>query len=593
MKSDISQLLQQAITQLQSDEALPADLNVIIQLENTRDPSHGDLACNVAMMLAKPAKSKPRDIAEKIVAALPESELVEKVEIAGPGFINFYLNASATASVVKKILEVGDAFGSCDIGLDKNNKAKKIQIEFVSANPTGPLHVGHGRGAAYGATLSNLLKTAGYQVHNEYYVNDAGRQMDILCASVWLRYLELCGEEFNFPANGYKGDYVWDVAATLHRENGDKFKHSWPIAEKLPKDEPDGGDKEEYIDAIIEHAKTLLSDDYRFVFDLGLNYILADIKDDLQHFGVEFDEWFSERSLMASTDNGDSVQTALDLLQKNDHVYEKGGALWFRSTNFGDEKDRVVVRDNGQTTYFASDIAYHLNKFNRGFETVIDIWGADHHGYVPRVKAGINAMGQDEERLKVLLVQFAVLYRDGEKVPMSTRSGQFVTLRELRKEVGSDAARFFYVMRKCEQHLDFDLNLAKSQSNDNPVYYIQYAHARVCSVFRQLDEKNMAYDQAVGLDNISMLTESHELSLITKLSRYNEMIQSAAKNYEPHQIAYYLRELANEFHSYYNAHQFIVDDEKIRQARFALISATRQVIANGLNILGVTAPEKM
>ena len=589
MKAELSQLLQQAVKHLQSQGTLPEDLNLIIRLENTRDPSHGDLACNLAMMLAKPAKAKPRDIAEALVAALPASDLVDKVEIAGPGFINFYLNASATSSIVKQILEAGDSYGQSDLG-----QKKKIQIEFVSANPTGPLHVGHGRGAAYGATLSNLLSTVGYNVHREYYVNDAGRQMDILCASVWLRYLELCGEELEFPANGYKGDYVWDIAATLHRENADKFKHSWPIAEHLPKDEPEGGDKEEYIDAIIEHAKTLLKDNYRFVFDLGLNYLLADIKDDLQHFGVEFDEWFSERSLMAATNkNGDSVQKAIELLQKNDHVYEKDGALWFRSTNFGDEKDRVVVRDNGQTTYFASDIAYHLNKFERGFDTVIDIWGADHHGYVPRVNAGITAMGQDANKLKVLLVQFAVLYRDGEKLPMSTRSGQFVTLRELRKEVGSDAARFFYVMRKCEQHLDFDLNLATSQSNDNPVYYIQYAHARVCSVFRQLDEKKLQYDQVLGLENVALLTEPQEQALITKLSRYAEMIQSAANQYEPHQIAYYLRELANDFHSYYNAHQFIVDDEKIRQARFALISATRHVIANGLKILGVTAPQSM
>lgn len=592
MKSEIKQLLQQAVKHLQSQGTLPDDLNINIQLENTRDPSHGDFACNLAMMLAKPAKSKPRDVAVVIVAALPESDLVEKVEIAGPGFINFYINASATSLIVKQILDAGDSFGQAALGVNEQGEREKIQIEFVSANPTGPLHVGHGRGAAYGATLANLLSTVGYHVHREYYVNDAGRQMDILCASVWLRYLNLCGEEFEFPANGYKGDYVWDIAATLHRENADKFKHSWPIAEQLPKDEPEGGDKEEYIDAIIEHAKTLLKDDYRFVFDLGLNYLIADIKDDLQHFGVEFDEWFSERSLMDSQ-SGDTVQKAIELLQKNDHVYEKGGALWFRSTNFGDEKDRVVVRDNGQTTYFASDIAYHLNKFERGFDTVIDIWGADHHGYVPRVKAGINAMGQNEERLKVLLVQFAVLYRDGKKLPMSTRSGQFVTLRELRKEVGSDAARFFYVMRKCEQHLDFDLSLAKSQSNDNPVYYIQYAHARVCSVFRQLDEKKLQYDQVLGLENVSLLTEPQEQALLTKLGRYAEMIQSAATQYEPHQIAYYLRELANDFHSYYNAHHFIVDDEKIRQARFALISATRHVIANGLKILGVSAPESM
>ncbi len=584
MKSKISQLLQQAIKTLQTQGTLPEDLAINIRLENTRDPAHGDLASNVAMVLAKPAKAKPRDIAQAIVAALPTSDLVTKVEIAGPGFINFYLNASASASIIEQILQAGDKYGQC-----KLEKAHKVQIEFVSANPTGPLHVGHGRGAAYGATLANLLSTVGYQVQREYYVNDAGRQMDILCASVWLRYLELCGEEFTFPANGYKGDYVWDIAATLHRENAEKFKHPWPIAKNLPKDEAEGGDKEEYIDAIIEHAKILLGDNYKTVFDLGLNYLVADIRDDLQHFGVEFDEWFSERSLMDS----DAVQTALTLLEQNDYIYEKAGAKWFRSTHFGDEKDRVVVRDNGQTTYFASDIAYHLNKLQRGFDTLIDIWGADHHGYVARVKAGIKAMGQNEEKLKVLLVQFAVLYRHGEKVPMSTRSGQFVTLRELRKEVGSDAARFFYVMRKCEQHLDFDLDLAKSQSNDNPVYYIQYAHARVCSVFRQLEEKNLQYDQTLGLENIALLNEKHEQSLITKLSRYSETLQTAAKNHEPHQIAYYLRELANEFHSYYNAHQFIVDDDKMRQARFALISATRQVIANGLKILGVSAPQSM
>ncbi|MBN4080611.1 arginine--tRNA ligase [Beggiatoa alba] len=588
MKSEISQLLKQAVAQLQSQGSLPADLNISIRLENTRDPAHGDLACNLAMMLAKPARAKPRDIAEAIVAALPASDSVDKVEIAGPGFINFYLHVSATHSIVQQILDSDESYGQCNIG-----EGKKVQIEFVSANPTGPLHVGHGRGAAYGATLSNLLSTLGYQVHREYYVNDAGRQMDILCASVWLRYLELCGEEIVFPANGYKGDYVWDIAASLHRENADKFRHAWPLTAPLPKDEPEGGDKEEYIDAIIEQAKTLLGDNYRFVFDTGLNYLLADIRDDLQHFGVEFDEWFSERSLIDTSKHSNTVQKAIEVLKQSDHVYEKNGALWFRSSDFGDEKDRVVVRDNGQPTYFASDIAYHLNKYERGYDLLIDIWGADHHGYVTRVNAGIQAMGQNPENLKVLLVQFAVLYRDGEKVPMSTRSGQFVTLRELRKEVGRDAARFFYVMRKCEQHLDFDLNLAKSQSNDNPVYYIQYAHARICSVFRQLEEKNLSYNEAMGLENIALLKQPQEQSLMTKLGRYTDMLQSAAQKYEPHQIAYYLRELANEFHTYYNAHQFLVEDEKIRQARLALINASRHVIANGLKILGVSAPQNM
>ena len=586
MKSRLIELVATAITHLQQDGRLPAELDTAIQIERTRDSSHGDFACNIAMLLAKPARAKPRDLAEQIVAALPPSHEVERVEIAGPGFINFYLKADAVTAVIPAILEAGEAFGRLTIGNDK-----KVQVEFVSANPTGPLHVGHGRGAAYGAAVADLLAAAGFEVHREYYVNDAGRQMDILAASVWLRYLELCGEELPFPTNGYKGDYVWDIAAKLHRENGEKFRHAWSVIHSsLPPDEPDGGDKETYIDAVIVQARNYLGEeDYRFVFDTGLHYILDDIRDDLMQFGVVYEEWFSERSL---THSG-AVTRAIERLRESGHTYVQDGALWFRSSNFGDEKDRVLVRDNGQSTYFASDIAYHMDKLERGFERVIDVWGADHHGYVPRVKAALTALGDNADKLDVLLVQFAILYRGGEKAQMSTRSGEFVTLRQLRKEVGSDAARFFYVMRKCEQHLDFDLDLAKSQSNDNPMYYIQYAHARVCSVFRQLQDKGLDYEQARGLASLSRLNEAHEQALITRLSRYPEIIEAAALNHEPHQLAHYLRDLANDFHTYYNAHQFLVEDAKLRYARLALISAARQVIANGLALLGVSAPEAM
>ncbi|MDV3237651.1 MAG: arginine--tRNA ligase [Gammaproteobacteria bacterium] len=586
MKQHLEQLLTDAVHGLQAGGGLPADLDIGIQLERTRDRAHGDFASNVALTLAKAAKARPRDIAEKIVHALPASPLVDRVEIAGPGFINFHLSPAAYHTVIGDVLEQGARFGRSDLGAGRS-----IQVEFVSANPTGPLHVGHGRGAAYGAAVADLLEAVGYRVHREYYVNDAGRQMDILAASVYLRYLELCGEELAFPSNGYKGDYVWDIAATLHRTHGDALRHpATGMFDGIPADAPAGGDKEEHIDALIARARTLLGPErYREVFDLGLNTILDDIRRDLSEFGVEYAEWFSERSL---TENG-TVARTIERLKNSGHVYEKDGALWFRSTDYGDEKDRVVVRDNGQTTYFASDIAYHMNKMERGYSRVIDVWGADHHGYVPRVKAALAAIGDDPARLDVLLVQFAILYRGGEKAQMSTRSGEFVTLRELRQEVGRDACRFFYVMRKCEQHLDFDLDLAKSQSADNPVYYIQYAHARVMSVARQLTEKGLRWDPTEGAAHLQRLTESHEMDLMVSLSRYPEVVENAAVNHEPHQLAHYLRELANDFHTYYNAHQFLVEDGALRNARLNLIQATRQVLANGLGLLGVSAPDSM
>ncbi|MCW8829812.1 MAG: arginine--tRNA ligase [Gammaproteobacteria bacterium] len=588
MKHHLQELVQSALHDLTSSGVLECALPESITIERTRDKSHGDFACNIAMVLAKPARSKPRELAEKIVAHLPESEHVAKVAIAGPGFINLTMAESAYHAVVREVHESGEAYGRSTIGA-----GKRVQVEFVSANPTGPLHVGHGRGAAYGATVADLLAAAGFEVHREYYVNDAGRQMDILGTSVWLRYLELAGETLTFPANGYKGDYVWDIAATLHREHGDAFRHpAADVYHGIPADEPAGGDKEAHIDALIMRAKQLLgTEDYRKVFDRGLDTILGDIRQDLEEFGVVYEQWYSERELVESG----KVDAAIEQLKKSDHIYEEKGALWFRSTDFGDEKDRVVVRDNGVKTYFASDIGYHWHKLDRGFDRVIDVWGADHHGYVPRVKAALTAMGdkEDADKLDVLLVQFAILYRGGERLQMSTRSGSFVTLRELREEVGNDAARFFYVMRKCEQHMDFDLDLAKSQSNDNPLFYIQYAHARVCSVLRQMEEKGLSHDNGAGLKNIALLNETHEQELMRTLSRYPEIVEGAALSHEPHQLAHYLRELANDFHTYYNAHQFLVDESGVRDARLTLITATRQVIANGLGLLGVSAPESM
>ncbi len=586
MKHHLEQLITGAIEQLQANGDLDKEISPKLLVERTKDRKHGDFACNIALMLAKIAKCKPRDLAEKIVAALPSSDQVSKVEIAGPGFINFFLTEDAYHQVVKTVLEQKELFGKSNIG-----EGKPVQVEFVSANPTGPLHVGHGRGAAYGATVANLLQAVGYNVHREYYVNDAGRQMDILAASVWLRYLEKCGEEFTFPSNGYKGDYVLDIADALHKLHNDQYHcPADKVFADVTPDEPQGGDKEKHIDDLVSNAKALLGEKgYRDVFDIGLNTVLDDIKEDLEEFGVTYDEWYSERSLTDSN----AVGRAIERLKESGHVYEQGGAWWFRSSDFGDEKDRVVVRDNGQTTYFASDIAYHMDKLERGYDRVIDVWGADHHGYVPRVKAALEALGDDPSKLDVLLVQFAILYRGGERVQMSTRSGSFVTLRELREEVGNDAARFFYVMRKCEQHMDFDLDLAKSQSNDNPVYYIQYAHARVCSVFRQMAEKGFSYDETNGLNNLNVLSEEHETSLMVKLSRYPEILEAAALNEEPHQLVHYLRELANEFHTYYNAHQFLVEDSNVRDARLSLITATRHVIHNGLILLGVSSPEAM
>ncbi len=586
MKQTIEQLLQQAVSDLQQQGILPAEIRPNIQVTRSKDSSLGDFASNVALTLAKPAGMNPRALAEKIVAAMAEDEAIANIDIAGPGFINFFVSADSAQGIVTQILEQGESFGHSDIG-----RGEKVQIEFVSANPTGPLHVGHGRGAAYGASVAALMRASGFDVDCEYYVNDAGRQMHILATSIWIRYLQQHGIDLPFPANGYKSEaYIFDIAAALTAQHADTLvREAGAVMHDLPPDETGGGDKEAHIDALIERAKTLLGDDYAIVFQAGLDAILADIREDLEAFGVHFDNWYSEQSL---ADRG-LIERAVQRLRDAGYVYEQDGALWFRSTDFGDEKDRVVVRDNGQGTYFASDIAYHLDKFERGYQRVINIWGADHHGYVARVKAALKALELDDEALQILLVQFAILYRGSERVPMSTRSGSFVTLRELREEVGNDAARFFYVMRKCEQHMDFDLDLARSQSNDNPVYYIQYAHARVCSVMAQLQDKKLHHDIALGNASLSKLDNRHESDLLSKLTAYPDVIAKAALSAEPHTLVHYLRELANLFHTYYNAHPFIVDDDALRNARLNLVSATRQVIKNGLQLLGVSAPEKM
>ena len=586
MQEQITKLISTAIDSLQSAGNISTDLNANVQVTRSKDKTHGDFACNVALQLAKQAKIPPRELAEMLLANIPKDPIVAKIEIAGPGFLNFYVQENLHGEVLNTILQ-----HQTNYGLANTNAGKKVQIEFVSANPTGPLHVGHGRGAAYGATIGNLLAAVGYEVQREYYVNDAGRQIDILSASVWLRYLELCDEKFTFPSNAYQGDYVWDIAATIHREYGDKYLHAkkeW--MPDLPPDEPKGGDKEIYIDAIIEKAKALLgSDDYGIFTACALDTITNDIKDDLELFGVHYDNWFSEKSLVTSN----KVQAALKTLDDNGHSYIKDKAVWFRSTDFGDEKDRVLVRANGTHTYFASDIAYHLDKYQRGFDRLINIWGADHHGYTTRIKAAVEALGKDPKALQIPLVQFANLYKGGEKLAMSTRSGEFVTLRELRKQVGKDAARFFYVMRKHEQHLDFDLDLATSQSKDNPVFYVQYAHARICSIFEQAGIA--MHDKSIADADSEQLSNEHEKTILKLLSQYPENVSAAAEKLSPHVLVNYLRELANALHSFYNEkeNQVLVDDMALRNARLKLIYATKIVIQNGLTLLDVSAPQKM
>ncbi len=581
MKPLVANLLNDALASLPDLSDVAADLAIESTVERTRDAAHGDFASNLAMRLARPARKKPRDIATALVAALPANSFVDDVAIAGPGFINFRLSPAAFHAEVGSILDEREAYGRAPA-----RSHPRILLEFVSANPTGPLHVGHGRLAAFGATLGNLLEARGYPVSREYYVNDGGRQMDILGVSVWIRALQRDGIDVPFPSAGYRGEYIRDIAATI--ESNDALSAADVIA-GLPADAP-AGDKEAYVEAIVERAVSLLgAERFDRIRQQALEAIRADIEDDLAEFGVTFDTWYSEQSLTATN----RIDAALDVLRSGNVLYERDGATWFPATRYGDEKDRVVVRENGVKTYFASDIAYHFDKRERGFDYLIDVLGADHHGYVARVRAGLEAMGYDGNDLEVRLVQFVTLYRGGEKMQMSTRSGEFDTLRKLRAEVGNDATRFFYVSRSNDQHLDFDLDVARSQSSDNPVYYIQYAHARIASVFRQLDEKNIEWSADDGRDHMNLLSGPHEKALLTSLSRYPEVVELAAANRAPQHLVHYLRDLANDFHSWYNAQQFIVDEAALRNARLSLCEATRIVIANGLTILGVSAPATM
>jgi arginyl-tRNA synthetase len=585
LKQQLEQLVLDALARLPQGLLPEPPSPSAVVVDRTKDSQHGDFATNIAMRLAKAARRNPRELAQAIVAALPPNSLIARSEIAGAGFINFFLTNDAYARELASVHELGERYGRSNIG-----GGERVMVEFVSANPTGPLHVGHGRQAAYGATLSNILSAVGFDIAREYYINDAGRQMDILAVSTWLRYLEICGEELPFPANGYRGDYVRPLAQKLYATVGGRLRHpAAAVLLKLPDDAPIG-DKEIYIDALMDRARELIgADGFRAVLELSLAEMLADIRDDLGQFGVVFDRWYSERAL---SDSG-SIDRSLARLEAQSRLYKQEGATWFRATEFGDEKDRVVVRENGQKTYFASDIAYHLEKRELGFSRLIDVLGADHHGYIARVRAGLMAMGEPGDCLEVNLIQFVSLFRGGEKIAMGKREAQFVTLRQLREEVGNDACRFFYLMRSHDQPLDFDLELAKSRSNENPVYYIQYAHARVASVMKQLAARELTFDRAEGLANASLLAGSQEQAVLNAMARYPEALELAAVNRAPHTLVHYLRDLANALHTYYNAEQFIVTDAKLRNARLALVLGVQQVLRNGLTLLGVSAPESM
>ena len=554
-----------------------------LQLERTRDPKHGDFTSNIALRLSKELGQPPRELAAAVSASIPESDLIERVEVAGPGFINLTLTATAYQRELAEIIAGGPDYGCSDIGA-----SRRVLVEYVSANPTGPLHVGHGRHAAYGASLANLLRATGHEVQEEYYVNDAGRQMEILTASVWLRYLQLLGSDLEFPANAYQGDYVSDISRDVHASVGEAFANfdAERLADILGLPAEDG---ETLLDELIAEAKDALGPE-KFTALLGeaLSSVLGDIRDDLAEFGVEPDHWFSEASL---THDG-AIDRALDRLRERKMLDVRDGATWFKATEYGDEKDRVVIRENGSTTYFASDIAYHFEKRGRGFDLLLDVLGADHHGYVARVRAGLEAMGEPGDSLEVRLVQFVTLYRGSEKAQMSTRSGEYVTLRQLREEVGNDAARFFYVSRSNDQHLDFDLELAKARSNENPVYYVQYAHARVSSLLRKMEQEGFGLELG-DVEALGCLTEEAEHGLLVLLSRYPEVLQLATVNRAPQHLVQYLRGLSASFHSYYNAHRVLVEDEQLRNARVTLAVGAQHVLRNGLTLLGVSAPDSM
>jgi arginyl-tRNA synthetase len=583
VKSELERLLREALRSLVpavlSEPADPAQVVV----ERARDAQHGDFQSNIAMRIAKAARKNPRELAQALVAALPANTLIASAEVAGAGFINFRLVKNAWFAALESVAAQGAAYGRSKVGA-----GRKVMVEFVSANPTGPMHVGHGRGAAYGATLGNLLEATGHSTYREYYINDAGRQIDILAISVYLRYLELCGESVAFPSNGYRAEYILPVAKGLHEKRGDALRRpAADVARGAPPDAP-AGDKDKHIDGLIENARRALGvPEFDSIVLFARDAMMADIRNDLEEFGVRFDNWYSERELTRSG----AIEKVLDALRASGHVYVKDGATWFKSTDFGDDEDRVIIRENGVGTYFAADIAYHFDKRQRGHDLLIDVWGADHHGYVARVRGALMALGAPGDCFEVTLMQLVSLFRGGEKLAMGKREGNFVTLRDLRNDVGNDACRFFYLLRSHDQALDFDLELAKSRSSENPVYYIQYAHARVSSVMKQLGSKGYTYD--AGAADLALLTNAHEQAVITGISKYPEIIEHAALSRAPHALVHFLRDLANTLHTYYNAEQFIVEEAALRNARLTLVLAVQQVIRNGLGILGVSAPETM
>ena len=553
-----------------------------INLQENNDKKHGDLASNIALILAKPLKKNPQEIANSIRDSFITDEEITKIEVAGPGFINFFLSTKTHSEVLNEISAKKELFGKSE------TKNQNVLIEYVSSNPTGPLHVGHGRGAAFGSVLGALLKEAGFKVDEEYYVNDFGRQMNILAASLWLRYAQLLNESITMIENGYQGEYLISIAEKLKEDHSDKFYRNYDSIIALLKTEIQ--DDEIFTDSVVVAIQSALENDFNFLRDFALQAILELIKRDLLDFGVEHNFWFSESSLYDIKENQASqVDLAIEDLKSRGFVYEKEDALWFKSSEFGDDKDRVLKRGNGEYTYFASDVAYHSKKYDRGYDRVINIWGSDHHGYTPRVQAAMEATNRDPEKLEIVYIQFANLLRAGKKVTMSTRSGEFITLRELMDEVTTEAARFFYINRKADQHLDFDLDLAKDQSKDNPLYYIQYAHARICSVLKKSNAQIMDLERA----DLTLLDTEKEIEIQKTLNQYPALIERAAKSSEPHLLCYYLKDLSGLFHSYYNSEKFIIEDKKLMASRLFLLKGVKQVLANGLSILGIKAPEEM
>ena len=581
MKEKIKESLRSIIIDLYgSSESIHDEFEISIQ--DNKENQYGDLASNVALVLAKPLKRNPKEIAEEIKGKFITDKEIVKVDVAGPGFINFFLSKESHGAILRDISIQKDKFGK----FESNNK--KVLIEYVSSNPTGPLHVGHGRGAVFGSVLSRLLKEAGFQVDEEYYVNDFGRQMNILSVSLWIRYAQIFDKNIKMLNNGYQGDYLIAITQNLKKLRSDElFDDDDEIKSLL---EYENEDAEKHTDEVIDSIKSKLNDEFSYVRDFALREILELIKEDLLEFGVDHNKWFSESSLYESESHDLSkVDQSIDELSSKGFVYEKEGAIWFKSSELGDDKDRVLKRGNGEFTYFASDVAYHLDKYDRGYDRIINIWGSDHHGYLPRVKAAMEASEKNVEKLEVVFIQFANLIRAGKKVTMSTRSGEFITLKELIEEVTSEAARFFYINRKADQHLDFDLDLAKEQSKDNPLYYIQYAHARICSVLR----KSKVQEEELTTSELGLLDSNKEIEIQKILKQYPPLIERAALASEPHLICYYLKDLASIFHSYYNTEKFIVEDQKLMNSRLFLLSGVKQVIYNGLTVLGINAPHEM